>query len=69
MTCAPSKDSDQPGHPPSLIRVFAVSSLGSLGPKNFLRTVKTQASLGAQVVLLVLSCCSSMKVALGLNRM
>ena len=24
MTCAPSKDSDKPGHPPSLIRVFAV---------------------------------------------
>ena len=23
-TCAPSEDSDQPGHPPSLIRVFAV---------------------------------------------
>ena len=23
--CAPSEDSDQPGHPPSLIRVFAVS--------------------------------------------
>ena len=23
MACAPSKDSDQPGHPPSLIRVFA----------------------------------------------
>ena len=23
-TCAPSKDSDQPGHPPSLISVFAV---------------------------------------------
>ena len=22
--CAPSEDSDQPGHPPSLIRVFAV---------------------------------------------
>ena len=22
--CAPSADSDQPGHPPSLIRVFAV---------------------------------------------
>ena len=31
--CAPSKDSDQPGHPPSLIRVFAVHSVGSLGPK------------------------------------
>ena len=25
MACAPSADSDQPGHPPSLIRVFAVS--------------------------------------------
>ena len=25
MACAPSKDSDQPRHPPSLIRVFAVS--------------------------------------------
>ena len=31
--CAPSEDSDQPGHPPSLIRVFAVHSIGSLGPK------------------------------------
>ena len=27
--CAPSKDSDQPGHPPSLIRIFAVCSVGS----------------------------------------
>ena len=27
--CAPSQDSDQPGHPPSLIRVFAVRSVGS----------------------------------------
>ena len=26
--CAPSEDSDQPGHPPSLIRVFAVRALG-----------------------------------------
>ena len=24
MACAPSEDSDQPGHPPSLIKVFAV---------------------------------------------
>ena len=24
MTCAPCEDSDQPGHPPSLIRAFAV---------------------------------------------
>ena len=29
MACAPSEDSDQPGHPPSLIRVFAVHSIGS----------------------------------------
>ena len=31
--CAPSEDSDQPGHPPSLIRVFPVRSMSSLGPK------------------------------------
>ena len=31
--CAPSEDYDQPGHPPSLIRVIAVCSVGSLGPK------------------------------------
>ena len=24
MACAPIEDSDQPGHPPSLIKVFAV---------------------------------------------
>ena len=29
MTCAPSEDSDQTGHPPSLIRVFAEYSMGS----------------------------------------
>ena len=29
MTCAPSEDSDQAVHPPSLIRVFAVRSVGS----------------------------------------
>ena len=29
VTCAPSEESDQPGHPPSLIRVFAVRSVGS----------------------------------------
>ena len=29
MTCAPSKDSVQPGHSPSLIRVFAVRFMGS----------------------------------------
>ena len=29
MTCAPNEDSDQPGHPPSMTRVFAVHSVGS----------------------------------------
>ena len=33
MTCAPIEDSNQPGHQPSLIRVFAVRSKGSQGPK------------------------------------
>ena len=29
VASAPNKDSDQPGHLPSLIRVFAVRSMGS----------------------------------------
>ena len=29
VACAPSEDSDQPGHPPRLIRVFTVRSIGS----------------------------------------
>ena len=29
IECAPSEDSDQPGHQPSLIRVIAVHSMGS----------------------------------------
>ena len=33
MACAPSEGSDQHVHPPSLIRVFAVRSMGSWGPK------------------------------------
>ena len=32
MICATSEDSDQPGHPPSLIRVFTVSTIGIWGP-------------------------------------
>ena len=31
--CAPNEDSDQPGHSPSLIRVFTLRSMGSCGPK------------------------------------
>ena len=33
MACAPRKDSDQPGHPPSLITVFAVHIKGGKEPK------------------------------------
>ena len=33
MACAPSEDSDQSGHLPSLIRIFAVRSMGSKGTK------------------------------------
>ena len=29
IACAPSEDSDQPGHLPSQIRVFAVCSIGN----------------------------------------
>ena len=29
MACAHSEDSDQPGHPPSLISVFAMHLMGS----------------------------------------
>ena len=67
ITSAPSKDLDQPGHPTSLIRVLAVCSIGSQGPKvstcgqQTLITLggcsgRSESSLGAQVILLVLSC-------------
>ena len=29
MVCVPSEDSDQPGHPPSLVRVFTVRLIDS----------------------------------------
>ena len=59
--CAPSEDSDQPGHPPSLISVFDVRFMGF-----FMRTAKilirlggcpgwSESSLGAHAALLVLS--------------
>ena len=36
MTYAPSEDTDQPGHPPSLIRVVVVRSMGSFEDTSFL---------------------------------
>ena len=55
--CALSEDSDQPGHPPSLIRVFAVRSIGSEGPKLF-SCVQRRLPVfaGRTLILLVLSC-------------
>ena len=66
MACAPSEDSDQPGHPPSLIRVFVVRLMGSKGPKlsscGQRRLIRlggcpgwSESSLGAHAILLVLS--------------
>ena len=55
MTCAPSEDSHQPGHPPSLIRVFA----GHTG--HFVGFVVQRLNL------FVLSCSSSYDVIQWLN--
>ena len=69
--CVPSKDSDQPGHPPSLIRVFAVhmkKAFWSLAPnkvhsEDSYQTGKMPRLIWVfavrTVTLLVLSCCSS----------
>ena len=65
ITCAPSEDSDQPGHPPSLIRVFACAQWVAKDP-SFLhadsedsdqtgRMQAAQSSLGAHAISLVLS--------------
>ena len=64
---APSEDYDQPGHPPSLSRVFAVRAMGYRGPKPsscgqwrlWSDWVDAQAdlksSLGQHAILMVLS--------------
>ena len=67
MVCAPNKDSDQPGHPPSLIRVFTVHmkkpwvylSYPLSAWRTLIRLGRcpgwSESLLGAQVTLLVLS--------------
>ena len=78
---APSKDSDQPGHPPRLIRVFTLCSTGSQGPKvpscRERRLIRlggcpgwSESSLGAQgilvgFVMLWFLCVKSHKSAIG----
>ena len=71
MTCAPSEDSDQPGHLPSLIRVidFRFKKPWVLGyPLSIQRRLIklgwcpcwSESSLGTQVILLLFfSCCNS----------
>ena len=65
MTCAPSEDSDQPGHLPSLIRVFAVCFMGSVGLRaSSCRQGKLMPRLirvftGCTGHFVVLLCCSS----------
>ena len=44
--CVLSEDSDQPGHPPSLIRVLAVRSWELRTQGFFMRTAKTPIRLG-----------------------
>ena len=68
--CAPSEDSDQPGHPPSLIRLFLCTQWVAKGP-NFHHADSEDADqtgwtsrlirvfAGRIVILLVLSCRSS----------
>ena len=51
--CAPSKDSGQPGHLPSLIRVFAVHSMSIKDP----RFLHADSEDSDQNVMLVLICC------------
>ena len=61
MACAPSEDSDQPGHPPSLIRVFTAAwrKLGPLATHwahseySDQTGRRSESSLGAHVILLV----------------
>ena len=54
--CAPSEDSDQHGHPPSLIRVFICARRIAKDP-SFLHadSEDSESSLGAHAILLVLS--------------
>ena len=63
MTCASSEDSDQPGYPPSLIRVFAVR-LKKHWVDSYMYPLSAQRRLiwvfaGRTSFLSVLSCCSS----------
>ena len=50
MICVPSEDSDQPGHPPSLIRVFAVHSQWIVKDLSFLHADSEDSDLTGRTV-------------------
>ena len=54
--CAPSEDSDQPGHPPSLIRVFACAQWEAKYPSLLHVHSEDSDQTGHTLILLVLSC-------------
>ena len=56
ISCVPSEDSDQPGHPHenTLSHCLSIKRTAKTD-----RTGGSESSLGAQVILLVLSCCGS----------
>ena len=56
MACAPSEDSDQPWHPPNLIRVFAVRMKNAWVLSYLLCAQQTLWTDWAHAILLVLSC-------------
>ena len=59
MTCEPSEDSDQPGHPPGLIRKLCLPE-DALGPQLPIECLGwSESPLSAQVILLDLSCSRS----------
>ena len=71
MACAPSEDSDQPGHPLSLISFrceprtqcfFRQTAKTLIRPCGW--RCRSESSLGVHVILLVLSCCGSFTVGL-----
>ena len=71
ITCAHSEDSDQPGHPPGLIRVFTVRSVGSWGSnvsssgqRRLWSDWADESSLSTHIILLVLSCSGSFEFVL-----
>ena len=61
MASAPSEDSDQPGHPPILIGIFAVrlKKAWVLSYPLSIHPGWSESSLGAHAILLVLSRCGS----------